>query len=170
MNINLYSGSYNNFNLYAQMIAARGGDEADQASAAESAGASGLSGAAGADKTDDSGQCQTCKNRKYVDGSNDPGVSFKTPSKISGNSAATAVLAHERQHVSRERAGAARQDRVVLSQSVTLHNSICPECGKIYVSGGVTRTTTANAAETQAIEVYAQDDEAKTGMNVNMRV
>ena len=27
-------------------------------------------------------ECQTCKNRKYVDGSDDPNVSFKTPGHI----------------------------------------------------------------------------------------
>ena len=27
-------------------------------------------------------ECQTCKNRKYGDGSNEPDVSFKTPGKI----------------------------------------------------------------------------------------
>ena len=27
-------------------------------------------------------ECQTCKNREYVDGSNEPDVSFKTPGKI----------------------------------------------------------------------------------------
>lgn len=30
----------------------------------------------------DSGECQTCKNRRYQDGSDDPGVSFKTAGKI----------------------------------------------------------------------------------------
>ena len=43
----------------------------------------------------------------------------------------------------RERAAAAREDRRVISQSVTMHTAICPECGTVYVSGGTTRTTTA---------------------------
>ena len=30
----------------------------------------------------------------------------------------------------------------MVSQSVTLHTAICPECGDVYVSGGTTRTTT----------------------------
>ena len=37
----------------------------------------------------------------------------------------------------------------MISQSVTLHNDICPECGKVYVSGGVTRTVTAAERETE---------------------
>ena len=36
----------------------------------------------------------------------------------------------------------------MVSQSVTYHTAICPECGKSYVSGGTTRTATkANPVE-----------------------
>ena len=87
------------------------------------------------------GECQTCKERKYQDGSNDPGVSFKTPSKIAPEQAAAVVRGHEQEHVVREQAQARRENREVVSQSVTLHTAICPECGKTYVSGGTTRTT-----------------------------
>lgn len=93
------------------------------------------------------GECQTCERRKYQDGSDDPGVSFKTPTNLSPEQAAAAVRGHEQEHVVREQAKAAREDRRVVSQSVTLHTDICPECGRVYVSGGVTRTTTA--ADTQ---------------------
>ncbi len=92
-------------------------------------------------------ECQTCKRRKYQDGSDDPGVSFKTPTHVSPEQAASAVRGHEHEHVVREQAEAARTDRKVVSQSVTYHNEICPECGRIYVSGGTTRTVTAEAAE-----------------------
>ena len=45
-------------------------------------------------------------------------------------------------------AKATREDRKVVSQSVTYHTAICPECGKSYVSGGTTRTATkANPVE-----------------------
>ena len=88
------------------------------------------------------GECQTCEERKYQDGSNDPGVSFKTATKLSPERAATAVRGHEYEHVVREQAKAEREDRKVVHQSVTLHNEICPECGKVYVSGGETRTVT----------------------------
>ena len=48
----------------------------------------------------------------------------------------------------REQAKAQREDRKVVSQSVTIHTAICPECGDVYVSGGTTRTTTkANPVE-----------------------
>ena len=34
-------------------------------------------------------KCETCENRKYQDGSTDPGVSFKTPGKINPDAAAS---------------------------------------------------------------------------------
>ena len=88
-------------------------------------------------------ECQTCKRRKYQDGSNDPGVSFKTATHISPEQAGAAVRGHEMEHVVHERAKAQREDRKVIQQSVTIHTAICPECGDVYVSGGTTRTTTA---------------------------
>ena len=88
------------------------------------------------------GECQTCKERKYQDGSDDPGVSYKTPTNVAPERAASAVRGHENEHVVRERAEAQREDRKVVSQSVTYHTDICPECGKVYVSGGTTRTVT----------------------------
>ena len=88
-------------------------------------------------------ECETCKNRMYQDGSDDPGVSFKTATKLSPDEAASAVRSHEQEHVVRERAKAQREGRRVVSQSVTIHTSVCPECGRVYVSGGVTRTVTA---------------------------
>lgn len=88
------------------------------------------------------GECQTCKNRKYQDGSDDPGVSFKNATKISREAAASAVRGHEMEHVYRNRAKAAREGREVVSQSVTIKTGICPECGKPYVAGGETRTVT----------------------------
>lgn len=88
------------------------------------------------------GECQTCENRKYQDGSDDPGVSFKTATKLSPEEAATAVRGHEMEHVTREQAKASREDRQVISQSVTIKTAICPECGTVYTAGGTTRTVT----------------------------
>ena len=88
-------------------------------------------------------KCQACARRKYQDGSDDPGVSFKTPTKMNPEQAAAAVRGHEQEHVVREQAKAERENRKVVSQSVTIHTDICPECGRVYVSGGVTRTVTA---------------------------
>ena len=92
-------------------------------------------------------QCQTCKNRTYQDGSDDPGVSFKNPAAIDPQVAAGIIRGHEMEHVYRERFQAEKEDRRVVSQSVTLHMGICPECGKAYVSGGTTRTVTKGEAQ-----------------------
>lgn len=102
------------------------------------------------------GECQTCKERKYQDGSNDPGVSFKTPTNIAPEQAAAAVRGHEQEHVVREQAKAQQENREVVSQSVTYHTAICPECGKVYVSGGTTRTSTRTAQEQPALDQTSQ--------------
>lgn len=88
------------------------------------------------------GKCETCERRKYQDGSDDMSVSYQTPTRISPEAAASAVRGHEMEHVAHEQARAQREDRKVVSQSVTLHTGICPECGKAYISGGTTRTVT----------------------------
>ncbi len=88
-------------------------------------------------------ECKTCKERKYQDGSNDPGVSFKTPAHIEPGQSASVVRGHEMEHVVNERARAKNEGRRVISQSVTMQTGICPECGRVYTVGGVTRTTTA---------------------------
>lgn len=93
-------------------------------------------------KTAEEGECQTCAERKYQDGSDDPGVSFKTAAHIAPEQAASTVRGHEMEHVTREQAKAEREGRKVVSQRVNLHTSVCPECGKVYVSGGTTTTTT----------------------------
>lgn len=87
-------------------------------------------------------ECATCANRKYVDGSNDPGVSFKTPGKIDPAVSAATVMSHELEHVRNEQAKATAEEREVVSQSVTLSSAICSECGAVYVSGGETKTVT----------------------------
>lgn len=102
-------------------------------------------------KKDNTQECQTCKNRKYQDGSDDPGVSFKTPTKISADRAASAVRSHENEHVVRERAEANREGRKVVSQSVVYHSAICPECGEAYISGGTTRTVTKADNKTEEV-------------------
>lgn len=92
------------------------------------------------EKRTGSEDCETCKNRKYQDGSDDPGVSFKTPSNISPDEAASKVRSHEYEHVNRNRAKAEREDKEIVSQTVTIKTSVCPECGTPYVSGGQTDT------------------------------
>lgn len=97
-------------------------------------------------------ECETCKNRKYQDGSNDPGVSFKTPTKLSPESAASAVRSHENEHVSHAKTQALQEDKKIVSQSVTYHTAICPECGRSYVSGGTTRTVFKDGGAEQDTE------------------
>ncbi len=87
-------------------------------------------------------ECATCASRSYQDGSNDPGVSFKSPQHISPEMSGSVVMGHEMEHVTREQSEAEMNDREVISQSVQLFTAVCPECGKSYVSGGVTKTTT----------------------------
>lgn len=95
--------------------------------------------------------CKTCEKRAYQDASNDPGVSMKAPTKIAPENAASAVMSHESEHVNREQAKATSEKKKVVFQSVLLHNSICPECGRTYVSGGTT-TTVTKAQETVEAE------------------
>lgn len=84
--------------------------------------------------------CQTCKERKYQDGSDEANVSFKSASHISPNSAGSAVRAHEQEHVSNAYKKAAQKNGKVVNASVSIHTSVCPECGRTYVSGGTTNT------------------------------
>jgi len=99
-------------------------------------------------------ECKTCKNRKYQDVSNDPGVSFKTPSHISPEFSASVVLAHEREHVTREMQNSKEKGKEVVSSSISLTLSVCPECGRVYVSGGKTKVVTKSAPKDPFIENY----------------
>ncbi len=84
-------------------------------------------------------ECETCKNRKYQDGS-DENVSYKSAAHISPQAAGAAVRAHEGEHVSNAYSKAAEKNGKVVSASVSIHTAICPECGRTYVSGGTTST------------------------------
>lgn len=90
-------------------------------------------------KGDPNYECETCKNRKYQDGS-DEMVSFKTAQHISPTEAGARVRAHEQEHVSNAYSKAAEKGGKVLQASVAIHTAICPECGRTYVSGGLTTT------------------------------
>ncbi len=89
-----------------------------------------------------SGECQTCKERRYQDGSNDGGVSFKTPTKLTPEQASSQVLSHEKEHYTREAQNAKNENKDVLVNSIRLESSICPDCGRSYISGGETTTVT----------------------------
>ncbi len=90
-------------------------------------------------KGDPDYECETCKNRKYQDGS-DEMVSFKTAQHMSPTEAGNRVRAHEQEHVSNAYSKAVEKGGKVLQASVQIHTAICPECGRTYVSGGLTTT------------------------------
>ena len=104
--------------------------------------------------------CQTCKKRKYQDVSNDPSVSFKAPTSLSPGAEGYAVAAHESQHVANEKGKAMRNGREVVSQTVQISTAVCPECGRMYVSGGKTTTVTRENP----------DDPATKGRNLDLKV
>ena len=124
----------------------------------EEAGEAGL-GAESAQDALEKGECETCEKRKYQDGSDDMGVSYQTPTNIKPEQAASAVRGHEMEHVYREQAKADREGRKVVSQSVTMHSEICPECGKSFVSGGTTRTVTKAETDNAAQQEDRQNEE-----------
>lgn len=113
-------------------------------------------------------ECETCKNRKYQDGS-DEMVSFKSPAHISPESAGAAVRSHEQEHVSNAYKKAAMNNGEVMRASVSIHTSVCPECGRSYVSGGTTSTQIKyyNEENPYQQDLKAQDSVKYSGMNIN---
>jgi hypothetical protein len=85
-------------------------------------------------------ECETCKNRRYQDDSDDGSVSFQNATKMKPTEAAHRVKSHEMEHVRKEQQEARSEGKQIISQSVTIQNDICPECGRVYVAGGLTRT------------------------------
>ncbi|MBR2216410.1 MAG: hypothetical protein IJ849_11750 [Selenomonadaceae bacterium] len=84
-------------------------------------------------------ECETCKERKYQDGS-DEMVSFKAAGHIDPDNAASVVMSHEQEHVSNAYQKADARGGEVVRASVRLKTDICPECGRTYISGGETTT------------------------------
>lgn len=116
-------------------------------------------------------ECQTCKNRKYKDGS-DEMVSFKSPAHISPESAASAVRSHEQEHVTNAYSKAATGNGKVLSATVSIQTSVCPECGRSYVSGGTTSTQIKyyNEDNPYQKDLKATDHDKYAGMNLDYAV
>ncbi len=113
-------------------------------------------------RTSSPSECQTCKNRKYQDGS-DEMVSFKAAAHIDPGSAGALVRSHEQEHVSNAYRDAAFKNGKVLSATVSIHTAICPECGRAYVSGGTTRTSIRYPNETNP---YTRQAKQINGMNL----
>ncbi len=122
------------------------------------------------DKSSPNYECQTCENRKYQDGSNEADVSFKSASHVAPEAAASAVRSHEAQHVSNAYQKAEEDNGKVISASVSIHTSICPECGRSYVSGGTTRTMIKYTDESNPYQkdLKAQDASVLRGANIDM--
>ena len=115
--------------------------------------------------------CETCKNRKYQDGS-DEMVSFKSAAHISPTESGAKVRAHEQEHVSNAYKKAAENDGKVLEASVKLTTAICPECGRSYVSGGLTTTRIAyhNEDNPYTKDKKSTDAQALRGNNIDFSV
>jgi len=107
---------------------------------------------AAADEATPPGECRTCQNRKYQDRSDDPSVSFQTPTALSPTEAPAAVMAHESEHVRNEQQRARETGREVVAQNVQIHTAVCPECGRVYVAGGTTTTVTRPEASDRGQE------------------
>ncbi len=136
----------------------------------DSSGRNGLPGIDGRQNGSD-GECQTCKNRKYQDGS-DEMVSFKSAQHISPESAASRVRAHEQEHVSNAYSKAAKGNGKVLQASVSVRLAVCPECGRSYVTGGTTRTQIKyyNEENPYQKDLKATDHDKYAGMNLDYAV
>lgn len=85
-------------------------------------------------------ECETCKNRRYQDGSDEADVSFKSPGHISPGTSAARVMSHEQEHVANAYEKAGKRNGRVISANVKLQTAVCPECGRSYVAGGKTST------------------------------
>lgn len=116
-------------------------------------------------------ECETCKNRKYQDGS-DEMVSYKSAAHISPEASASKVRAHEQEHVNNAYKKAAKADGKVLSANVTLKTAICPECGQSYVAGGTTTTQIRYSDESNPYQQNKKSADAAAfiGQNFDMAV
>lgn len=117
------------------------------------------------------GECETCKERKYQDGSNEM-VSFKAAAHIDPNAAASAVRSHEQEHVSNAYKKAETGNGKVINASVSIHTAVCPECGRTYVAGGTTHTQIKYYNEDNPYQqsLKSGDRSKYSGMNINYAV
>ena len=116
-------------------------------------------------------ECQTCKERKYQDGS-DENVSFKTAQHISPQAAAARVRGHEQEHVANAYSKAMQDGGKVINASVAIHTAVCPECGRTYVSGGTTHTMIKYNNEKNPYQQNKKENDAMglRGQNVDLAV
>ena len=116
-------------------------------------------------------ECQTCKERKYQDGS-DENVSFKSAQHISPTEAGARVRAHEQEHVANAYSKAEEKGGKVINASVSIHTAICPECGRTYESVGLTRTSIKYPNENNPYQKNkkANDGLGMKGQSVDMAI
>lgn len=122
------------------------------------------------EKASSKGECQTCKERKYVDGSDEGNVSFKAPGHIAPEASAGVVMAHEKEHVANAKREGNKPGNELISASVSIKTAICPECGRSYVAGGTTRTLIKYGDSEYDKNKKAADLDAVLGANVDMAV
>jgi len=121
-------------------------------------------------KSETKGECQTCKERKYIDGSDEGNVSFKAPGHIAPEASASVVMSHEKEHVANARREGNKPGNELVSASVSLKTAICPECGRSYVAGGTTRTLIKYGNSDYDKNKKAADLDALLGANVDVAV
>ena len=116
-------------------------------------------------------ECETCASRKYQDGS-DEQVSFKSAQHVAPEAAAARVRGHEQEHVSNAYDKAKQEGGKVLNASVAIHTATCPECGKVYVSGGTTTTQIKYPNESNPYQKNRKqaDSGLLSGMNFDVGV
>ena len=112
-------------------------------------------------------ECETCKNRKYQDGS-DEMVSFKSAAHISPQASASRVRAHEQEHVTNAYSKAAQNNGKVLSATVSLRTAVCPECGTVYTAGGTTTTKISYSDESNPYQQNKKSADAAAVIGRNL--
>jgi hypothetical protein len=115
-------------------------------------------------------QCSTCASRKYQDGSDEANVSYKAPGNISPSESAAKVSSHESEHVSNAYDKAEKAGGKVVNASVSIKTAICPECGRSYVSGGVTHTAIKYPKGKYGDNQKSLDYQSVVGANVDESV
>ena len=118
-------------------------------------------------KAEAKGECQTCKERKYIDGSDEGNVSFKAPGHIAPEASAGVVMSHEKEHVANAKREGNKPGNELVSATVSLKTAICPECGRSYVAGGATRTLIKYGVSDYDKNKKAADLDALLGANID---
>ena len=120
-------------------------------------------------------ECETCKSRKYVDGSNESDVSFKAPTHVSPEASVGAVASHEHEHVANAVAKGSEEGNELLSVSVSIRYERCPECGRVYAAGGLTHSVMKVSTPNYGTTGYGaaqktQDYAATAGGNMDVKL